>query len=219
MAGRRSYRDPCGVARGLDLVGERWALLVVRELLFGPRRFTDLRAGLPGASPNVLSQRLDELAESGVVRRRRLPPPAASWVYELTGWGRELEDVLVRLGAWGARAPGVPAAELTARALMLALKTTFDPAAAGSLRGRFELRLGEDTFRARVRDGRLELTGDGADPPDAVIEASGRTLRAVVFGDRQAGEALQAGDLRLSGDRQAALRFLGLFGRPQPVAG
>jgi len=240
VTGRRSYGDPCGVARGLDLVGDRWALLIVRELLFGPRRFTDLRAGLPGASPNVLSQRLDELAAAGVVRRRRLAPPAASWVYDLTGWGRELEDVLIALGRWGSQAPLMPAAELSARALMLALKTTFDAAAAGEWRARIELRLGEDRFSARVGDGRLELAagterdGDAgpAEPAgpagdagpgragdgmaDAVIEASAPALRALVFGGRQAGEAERSGDLRIAGDRQAALRFLGLFPRPRP---
>ena len=94
MAGKRSYDDGCAAAHALDLVGERWALLVVRELVLGPRRFTDLRAGLPGISPNVLTQRLEELEQGSVVRRRKLPPPAASWVYELTEWGAQLEGVL-----------------------------------------------------------------------------------------------------------------------------
>ena len=94
----RTYDDACAAAHALDLIGERWALLVVRELLLGPKRFTDLRAGLPGVSPNVLAQRLRELERAGVVRRRKLPPPAASRVYELTDWGKELEPVIVRLG-------------------------------------------------------------------------------------------------------------------------
>src|ERR687895_1821390 len=102
---RRTYDDACAAAHALDLVGERWALMVVRELVLGPKRFTDLRTGLPQASPNVLAQRLKELEEVGVVRKRRLPPPAASQVYELTDWGRELESVLIALGRWGARAP------------------------------------------------------------------------------------------------------------------
>jgi DNA-binding HxlR family transcriptional regulator len=218
MTGRRSYGDPCGVARGLDLVGERWALLIVRELLFGPRRFTDLRSGLPGASPNVLSQRLDDLEAAGVVQRRKLAPPAASWVYDLTDWGRELEDVLIGLGRWGSRARLMPAAELSARALMLALKTTFDPAAAGQRRVLVELRLGEERFSASVENGRIALAAGGAERPDAVIEASAPVLRDLVFGGRPAGAAERAGDLLLTGDRQAALRFLGLFPRPQPVS-
>src|SRR5256885_13468027 len=97
MPARRKYDQGCGTAHALDLVGDRWALLVVRELVFGPKRFTDLRGGLPGIGPNVLSQRLKELEEEGVVRRRVLPPPAGSTVYELTEWGAELEEVLVRL--------------------------------------------------------------------------------------------------------------------------
>src|ERR671933_478014 len=108
MATGRTYDDGCAAAHALDLVGERWALLVVRELLLGPKRFTDLRAGLPNASPNVLAQRLRELERAGVMRRRNLPPPAASRVYELTEWGEELEPVIIRLGGWGARSPSRP---------------------------------------------------------------------------------------------------------------
>src|SRR2546430_1285561 len=102
----RSYQDGCAAAHGLDLVGERWALLVVRELILGPKRFTDLRAGLPGVSANVLTQRLAELEESGIVQRRKLPPPAAAWIYELTPWGLELEPVIMALGLWASRSPG-----------------------------------------------------------------------------------------------------------------
>ena len=105
MAARRSYADRCGVARALDVVGERWALLVVRELLLGPKRFTDLRDGLPNASPNVLAQRLRDLEDGAIVQRRKLPPPAGSSVYELTDWGRELKPVIISLGTWAIRSP------------------------------------------------------------------------------------------------------------------
>src|ERR687885_2177716 len=108
MASMRTYRDGCAAAHAFDLVGERWALLVVRELLLGPKRFTDLRAGLPNASPNVLAQRLRGLEAVGVVRRRKLPPPAASRIYELTAWGRDLEPVIIALGKWGVRSPSKP---------------------------------------------------------------------------------------------------------------
>src|ERR1700754_799231 len=121
----RKYDDPCGIARGLDAVGERWALLVVRELLFGPKRFTDLHNGLPTASQNVLSQRLRELEQAGGVRRRRLGPPAATWVYELTERGRDLEPVLFQLARWGSRGPLTSGNELSVDALMFALKTSF----------------------------------------------------------------------------------------------
>ena len=213
----RTYGDPCGIARALDLVGERWALLLVRELLLGPKRFTDLRAGLLGASPNVLAQRLRELEQAGVVRRRKLGPPAGVWVYELTAWGHDLEPVILALGRWGSRSPSVPAAELSVDALILALKTTFDPRAAEGLRARYELRLGEENFRAEVADGRIELARGGADHPDAAIETDRDTLRSLVFGDRQLAEALRAGDLVVEGDRQAVTHFLRLFPRPAPV--
>src|ERR1022692_4710114 len=134
MPRKRNYGDPCGVARALDLVGERWALLVVRELVLGPKRFTDLRAGLPNLSPDVLSQRLRELEQAGIVHRHKLPPPAGSRVYELTDWGRELEPVVIALGRWGSRAPFPPArAQLGIDSVLLALRTLFDPQAAAGV--------------------------------------------------------------------------------------
>jgi DNA-binding HxlR family transcriptional regulator len=126
----RRYDDPCGIARALDVVGDRWALLVVRELLFGPKRFLQLRSGLHGVSPNVLSQRLRELEDAGLVRRDVLEPPASVAVYELTARGRALEPVLLELGRWGSQEPVTTARELSVSALMVALKTVFDPAAA-----------------------------------------------------------------------------------------
>ena len=134
MATKRSYGEACRFAYALDVVGERWALLVVRELLLGPKRFTDLRAGLPHASSNILSERLRELEQGGVVQRRKLPPPAASTVYELTEWGRELEPVVTKLGAWGARSPIPPdSQEIGADSIVLALRSLFDPEAAGEI--------------------------------------------------------------------------------------
>src|SRR3954447_22288039 len=125
---RRTYGQGCGTAFALDVIGDRWALLVVRELVLGPKRFTDLRDGLPGIGPNVLSQRLKELEEAGVIQRRQLPPPAASTVYDLTGWGRELEEIIIALGRWGARSPDMPEeAETQPEWLMLGLRATYDP--------------------------------------------------------------------------------------------
>src|SRR5829696_2600828 len=156
MAAMRAYCDGCAAAHALDIIGERWALLVVRELLLGPKRFTDLRAGLPSVSPNVLAQRLRELERAGVVRRRKLPPPAASRVYELTDWGMELEPVIIRLGRWGTRSPSRPRdAQLGVDSLILSFRTMFDPRAADGLNARYELRLGEESFRAEVAQGRF----------------------------------------------------------------
>src|ERR687893_251309 len=153
----RTYGDGCGIAHALDLLGERWALLVVRELLLGPKRFTDLRDGLPNASPNVLAQRLRELEQAGVVRRRKLPLPAASRVYELTDWGMELEPVIVRLGRWGARSASKPRdAALGVDSLILSCRTMFDPRAAEGLTASYEMRLGGDRFPAKVAAGRVE---------------------------------------------------------------
>jgi DNA-binding HxlR family transcriptional regulator len=219
----RTYDDGCAAAHALDLVGERWALLVVRELLLGPKRFTDLRAGLPGVSPNVLAQRLRELESAGVVHRRKLPPPAASRVYELTEWGEELEPVIVRLGRWGARSPSRPCeATLGVDSLVLSFRTMFDPRAADGLKARYELRLGEDRFYAVVDDGWFEIARGGADRPDATIETDSGTLAALVYEGRQLDEALRSGDIKMEGDESAVERFLTLFPLPElapPAAG
>jgi DNA-binding HxlR family transcriptional regulator len=215
----RTYCDGCAAAHALDLIGERWALLVVRELLLGPKRFTDLRAGLPGVSPNVLAQRLRELERAGVVRRRKLPPPAASRVYELTSWGEELEPVVVSLGRWGARSPSKPRdAELGVDSLILSFRTMFDPQAANGLDASYELRLGEDSFRARVTDGRFEIARGSADRPDAIVETDAGTLAALVYEAHELAEALCSEDVKIEGDESAVERFLTLFPLPEPTS-
>jgi DNA-binding HxlR family transcriptional regulator len=213
----RTYGDPCGIARALDRVGERWALLVVRELLLGPRRFTDLRTGLPAASPNVLSQRLDQLEEAGVIQRRTLPPPAASTVYELTPWGAELAPVIRALAQWGSRATPLPRGDLSTNALVIALETTFDAEAAESLRARIALVLDAEPFVAEVARKKLAITRGELTAPDATITTDARTLRAVTFGGKDVRQAQRDGALALAGDEAIATRFLGLFRRPAPV--
>jgi DNA-binding HxlR family transcriptional regulator len=215
----RTYDDGCAAAHALDLVGERWALLVVRELLLGPKRFTDLRAGLPGVSPNVLAQRLRELEGAGVVRRRRLPPPAASRVYELTDWGMELEPVIISLGRWGARSPSLPReAALGIDSLILSFRTMFDPRAADGLKASYELRLGEDRFHAVVDGGRFGIARWDDAQPDAIIETNPVTLAALVYDGLGIDEALRSGDLNIEGSKQAVECFLGLFSLPEPAA-
>jgi DNA-binding HxlR family transcriptional regulator len=217
MATKRSYGEACRFAYALDLVGERWALLVVRELLLGPKRFTDLRAGLPHASPNILSERLRELEQAGVVHRRKLPPPAASQVYELTEWGRELEPIVTQLGAWGARSPVPPEhREIGPDSIVLALRSLFDAAAAGDAEASYELRLGEEVFHVGVVGGELELRRGAAGAPSATIETDPGTLAALLAGQLPLEDALGSGAASIKGSKKETRRFLSLFPMPEP---
>ena len=204
----RSYGDQCGVARSLDVFGERWALLIVRELLLGPKRFNDLLAGLDGASPNVISQRLRELTGSGVIRQRDLGPPARVRVYELTDWGRELEPVVLHLGQWGTRAPLPAGARWGLDSLLLALQATADPAV---VNGRYELRVGADVFTVDGTSGSVRMRRGTADRPDAALTTDVDALHAVALGKRSIAETAESGDLRLDGDPQAISGLTGLL--------
>jgi len=208
----RTYRDLCGIARALDVVGERWALLVVRELLLGPKRFADLHRGLPGMSQNVLTQRLRELEESGVLARRRALPPASGLIYELTDSGRALEPVLLALGQWGSpRSPQPDSAEeLSPDALIVALRTTFDAAAMGSLGGTVTLRLPGDAFLLTVsRDGLEARRGEA--PADAALTCSVRTVQDLVFDRRELDEAVRSDAASAEGDLRLLRRVLAAF--------
>src|ERR687886_344332 len=202
----RTYGQFCGLARALELVGERWALLIVRDLLVGPRRFPDLRQGLPRIPTNVLSDRLKELEQAGVVRRRVLPRPAASVVYELTDYGGQLDEVVMRLGLWGAQSLGEPRPDeiITADSMTMALRSTFRPEAARGLHVRYELRLGEIVLHARVADGRLSVGEGPLREADLVIEA-GPAIRAVLAGELSPSQAVDSGCVRLSGHAQGRL--------------
>jgi len=202
----RTYGDRCGIARALDVVGERWSLLVVRELLFGPKRFTDLRAGLPKISPDVLAQRLRELEAAGVLARETLPPPAASKVYALTDRGRDLTPLLQALGRWGAVEPVGDDVPMGPDALMVALPTTFDAVRAKGAALEIGITLAGDSFVARVREGRLDVARGTAAAPDATIAADVATLAAALWH----GGALDGAEV--TGDRRALERFLALFG-------
>jgi DNA-binding HxlR family transcriptional regulator len=206
----RAYDDPCGLARALNLVGDRWALLIVRELLLGPKRFTELRRGLPGASQSMLTSRLAELVEAQVVRWRRLGPPASTWAYELTEWGRDLEPALLQLAGWGSRSPLTSSAELSVDALALALKTTFDPAAARDRNVRCQLLLDRDSLLVTIHNGQIDVArADGADA-EVVIETSVAAFRSLTFG----GAPLHTVDVTIRGDREVAAWLLRLFKRP-----
>ena len=194
------------------MVGTRWALLVVRELMLGPKRFGDLRAGLQGMSAETLGQRLRQLEEEGVVRHTTLPPPASVPVYELTEWGHDLRPVILALGRWGSRAPFPPGdAALSPDAMMLALPTMFDPARADGVDATYGVRLGDHAFRVRVNGGELDLARGDAGEADAVLATDTDTLPELLWRDLPIERAEEAGTLEIEGSRRAARRFLGLF--------
>ena len=213
MPAPRRYGDRCGIARALDIVGDRWALLVVRELIFGPKRFLQLRHGLHGISPNVLSQRLRDLEDAGLVRHEMLEPPASVAVYELTARGRALEPVLLELGRWGSQEPVTTARELSVSALLLALKTVFDPAAAAD--AAYALRVDGQWFGLTVAGRSIDITPGQPQQPTVTFDTDAATLRAVAFGREPVAVYRQAAVALGRGDRAAAERFTHMF--PAPV--
>jgi DNA-binding HxlR family transcriptional regulator len=209
---KRSYDDGCSSAHALDLIGERWALLIVRDLLFGPKRFTDLHAGLPQGSPNVLTQRLRELEDSGIVRRRKLPPPASAMVYELTDWGAQLEPVLIELQRWGAASPTYPRdAPIGCDAAMLAVKNAFNPERADGFRADIEVQFETAAFRVSIDDGTIDIVRGAGERPQATIHTDPTTLEHLIYGLLPIDVAERSGTLRIEGDRQVITRFVELF--------
>ncbi len=213
---RRRYDDACGAAHALDLLGERWALLVVRELFFGPKRFSDLKADLPGLSANVLTQRLAGLEASGIVRRTRLPPPASVQVYDLTDWGRECEPIFQALGRWAARSPSHdPTLPISASSLMLSFRTMFDRERAGDLAATIAFRIGAETFRAEIGGGAIAVERAPAADADVTLTGPAALIAAFVYGGVPA-EALTG--LTIAGDPALARRFATLFPLPPKIS-
>jgi DNA-binding HxlR family transcriptional regulator len=215
----RSYGQFCGLARALELVGERWGLLVVRDLILGPKRFTDLRRGLPAIPTNVLAARLKDLERAGVARRRVLPRPSGAVVYELTEYGRELDDIVKRLGRWGARSLGEPRPDeiVTVDSLVLALCSTFRPEAACAVRASYEIRVGEVVVHARIGDRSLDAAGGPLAAADLVIE-TGSQLKALMAGELRPDEAVATGAVRIAGDPGLLATFADVFRiGPAPV--
>jgi DNA-binding HxlR family transcriptional regulator len=216
----RSYHQFCGFARALELVGERWALLVVRDLILGPKRFNELRQGLPRIPSNILAARLKELEQVGIVRRRVLPRPATGVVYELTPYGAELEDIVLRFGRWGAKSLGDPQPDdmLTVDSLTLALMATFDADAARGVQVSYELNVGPVTIHARVADGALDVRPGPLAGADLVIHA-GPVFKRLIARELTPAEALSSGSVRIEGDVRDLERFVELFRiLPIPVA-
>jgi DNA-binding HxlR family transcriptional regulator len=221
---KRSYDQFCPLARALDLLGERWTLLIVRDLIGGPRRYTDLRNELDGVPSDILTRRLRDLETAGLVRRRELPPPSASTVYELTERGMELEPALLALARFGLGllegVPG-PSAAPSPERLQLLLRALFDPAAAGPGRRTVALRSGELGIWVSF-DGHGFETGDLREEPPAPIEATVAGQPAALYdtlvGRREAGEASAAGEISVDGDFGALTAMLAAFPGPSPAA-
>jgi DNA-binding HxlR family transcriptional regulator len=214
---KRSYGDACGIARALDVVGERWALLVVRELLLGPQRFSDLRRALPKAASNVIADRLRELEGRGVVSRRTLPPPAASSVYELTALGRDLEPIVLALGNWGIRVPLPPnPTTLSATSVLLFLRTSarVDPRAAPMVR---RLELDDRVFGVGIEDGRLQVQAGEPTMSDVSLRTDPWTLNALLQDPSKLDPAVSEGSAAVTGDWSALRRLLDVAIPPAPT--
>jgi DNA-binding HxlR family transcriptional regulator len=209
---RRAYGQYCGLARGLEVVGERWTMLIIRDLLIAPKRFTDLLRGLPGIPTNGLTARLKELEEDGVVRRRVLSRPERSVVYELTEYGRELEDTVDALGRWGAKRLGVPRQGeiFTQDAMMTAMRATFQAAAARGVRVTYELHLGDIVFHLFIAGSKLTVTAGPLPDADLVIEA-GPAIKMLLSGELSAHDALAQRLVKVTGDPALLELFTRMF--------
>ena len=210
---KRRYEDACGLAHALDLVGERWAMLVLRELAYGPRRFSELKADLAGISANVLTQRLTELEDRGLVQRTKLPPPASVQVYEATEWGLEVVPIIASLGRWAARSPlHDPTMRMSHVSMLMSMQTLISPDRAKGFRGRICFRFGEAAYVATVKDGRLEVERRDAEDCDVTFTGTPSEVAAVIHG----GAPFET--IRVEGDVALAERFRTLFPLPPKVA-
>jgi DNA-binding HxlR family transcriptional regulator len=209
---KRRYDDACGLAHALELIGERWALLVMRELMFGPRRFSELKADLPGISANVLTQRLAELERRGLVRKTKLPPPASVQVYEATEWGLEAAPVIRSLGKWAVRSPchdpGKPVSHVS---IMMSMQTMLDAQLAKGLTGRFGFRFGEAAYVADIADGSIDVRRGEPEGADVLFTAAPEEIAGVLYG----GAPLDS--IAIEGDIGLARRFVTLFPLPPKV--
>lgn len=216
---RRRYEDACGTAHALDLIGERWALLVMRELMLGPKRFGDLRADLPGISANVLTQRLEGLEAAGIVTRTQLPPPASIQVYALTEWGYQSRPIMGALGRWATRSPGHDTNQhMSAVSLLLSFQAMGQPALGKDIDAKIGFRLGRENYVLRIDHGMIDpKRGDPAEA-DVVFTGSPRAIAAAVYGGVPL-DTLEAEDaLTVTGDRALAERFTTLFPLPPKAA-
>lgn len=214
------YGDACGTAFAMELVGERWALLVVRELMLGPRRFSDLRASLPGLSAKVLTERLTSLEDAGVLAKRRLPSPAPAQVYELTEWGYRAEPLIQELGRWAAMSSQHdPTLPLSPVSLMLSMRTMFDPAKAAGLEATIGFDIAGEQFVASMKDGKLPIERRDARRAQAILRApEAPVLAGLLYADTPVEELERDAGLQIDGDRELALAYASIFELPEPLA-
>lgn len=210
------YDDACGTAFALELIGERWSLLIIRELMFGGRRFGDLRGGLPSISAKVQIERLEGLERAGIVRRRQLPPPVSAQIYELTDWGYQAEESIQALGRWAARSPDHdPTLPLSAASLMMSFRTMFDPARAGDLAVTGSISVGNERFTVAVHGRKLRAErGEAASPRFGLSAPVAMPIAGAVYGKVPLEDLAGAG-LRVEGDQAMARRFIDLFHLPK----
>ena len=209
----RGYGQFCGLARALDLVGGRWALLVVRDLLTGPKRFSELQAGLHGVPTNVLTSRLRELEEAGIVERRVQAHPGGGVAYALTEYGLELEEPVLRLGFWGAKTMGTPCEGdfISVDSLALALRGAFRPDRARGPQRVYELRIDGKPLRVAVKSGRVSVPAESPKEPDVVLETEPGVMRELLSGSLPVDAAITSGHLRVDGEPAEARRFVEMF--------
>jgi len=210
---KRQFDDACGLAHALELIGERWAMLVLRELAYGPRRFSELKADLQGISANVLTQRLTELEERGLVRKRRLPPPASVQVYEATEWGLEATPIIAALGRWAARSPlHDPTLPMSHVSFMMSLQTLLSPELSRGMEASIGFKLGNVGYVATLHDGRLAIERRHPEGCDVTFIGTPMQLVAAVHG----GLGLEG--IGVEGDMDLAKRFVTLFPLPPKLA-
>ena len=212
---RRRYEDACGTAHALDLIGERWALLVMRELMLGPKRFSDIRADLPGISANVLTQRLESLEGAGILVRRALAPPASGQVYELTEWGYQSKPIMGALGRWATRSPGHdPALHFSAVSLILSFQAMGQPGLPRDIDAVIGFRLGRESYRVTIKGGAVGAERGGTEGADLVFTGAPGAVAAAVYGGVPLAQLEHDGAIAIEGDRALAERFVTLFPLP-----
>lgn len=218
-AAKRWYDDACGTALALEFVGERWSLLIIRELLLGPRRFSEIRFGLPGLSANVLTQRLVGLEEAGILVREKLAPPASVQVYALTPWGYEAEPIVMELGRWALRSPKHdPSMPFSRVSLMLALRMMLHRERIGDFAGAIGFRLGDEAYLASIADGDIAIERGGLERAVAILTGEPNAFLPAMFGTVPLGDVVAGGGLAVEGDAALAARFCTLFELPPKIA-